>query len=189
MIDPETIAFDIDGVLADIASLFIDIAHKRYNIKGIGYHDITSYALEECLEIETAVVEEIIDSILDGRDADKVKPIPGGPEVLRKLAGTAGPILFVTARPDADSIYGWIRNVLSVGPEMIDIVATGDFEAKAEVLLSRNKTYFVEDRLDTCFHLYEAGITPLLFKQPWNRGRHTFMEVESWKELEAMISF
>ncbi|MCD6225190.1 MAG: haloacid dehalogenase [Deltaproteobacteria bacterium] len=189
MIDPNSIAFDIDGVLADIASLFIEIARKRYNIKGIAYNDITSYELENCLDIDTEIVEEIIGGILSGRDADDVKPIPGASEVLTKVANNSGQLLFVTARPDSTSIYSWMQNILSVEPEMIDIVATGAFEDKADVLLSRNKTYFVEDRLDTCFHLEVAGITPLLFKQPWNRADHSFLEVGNWKELESMIKF
>jgi 5'(3')-deoxyribonucleotidase len=187
MIDPKLIAFDIDGVLADIASLFIEIARKRYNIKGIGYNDITSYELEDCLGIDTEIVEEIIDGILSGSDADDVKPIPGASEILAKVADHSGSLLFVTARSDSSYIYDWMQNILSVEPEMIDIVATGAFDEKASVLLRRNKTYFVEDRLETCFHLEEAGITPLLFKQPWNRGDHTFLEIENWKELESII--
>jgi hypothetical protein len=47
----------------------------------------------------------------------------------------------------------------------------------------------VEDRLETCFPLQEAGITPVLFRQPWNRKSHPFMEVGTWKELESLIEF
>nr|MBL0717275.1 haloacid dehalogenase [Desulfobacterales bacterium] len=56
MIDPNRIAFDIDGVLADIASRFLEIASERYNIKGISYNDITSYELENCLNIDIKIV-------------------------------------------------------------------------------------------------------------------------------------
>jgi len=189
MIDPNRIAFDIDGVLADIASRFLVIASERYDIKGIGYNDITSYELENCLNIDIGIVEEIIGGILDGRDADNVKPIKGATKVLTRLANHSDQLLFVTARPDSAPVYDWILNLLPVAPEMIEIIATGDFESKPGILLDRNKTYFVEDRLDTCFNLKEAGITPLLFKQPWNREKHDFIEVESWKELESMIRF
>ena len=189
MIDPNTIAFDIDGVLADIASCFIEIASERYNIKGIGYNDITSYELENCLNIDIGIVEEIIGGILDGRDADDVKPIKGATEVLTRLANHSEQLLFVTARPDAAPVYDWMLNLLPVAPAMIEIIATGNFESKPGILLERNKTYFVEDRLDTCLHLKEVGITPLLFKQPWNREKHNFIEVKSWKELESMIKF
>jgi 5'(3')-deoxyribonucleotidase len=58
-----------------------------------------------------------------------------------------------------------------------------------DVLSKRNVSYFVEDRLETCFSLYEAGVTPILFKQPWNRRKHPFMEVSDWRELESLIGF
>ena len=189
MIDPNRIAFDIDGVLADIASRFLEIASERYNIKGISYNDITSYELENCLNIDIKIVEEIIGGILDGRDADDVKPIEGAAKVLTRLAHHSDQLLFVTARPDSAPVYDWILNLLPVAPEMIEIIATGDFESKPRILLDRNKTYFVEDRLDTCLHLQKVGITPLLFKQPWNREKHNFLEVETWKELESLIKF
>jgi 5'(3')-deoxyribonucleotidase len=37
--------------------------------------------------------------------------------------------------------------------------------------------------------LRDAGIEPVLFKQPWNREPHPFVEVGNWDELEALIDF
>lgn len=48
---------------------------------------------------------------------------------------------------------------------------------------------FVEDRLDTCYLLQDAGIRPILFKQPWNRESHPFVEIRGWEELEGLINF
>ena len=45
----------------------------------------------------------------------------------------------------------------------------------------------MEDRLETCFVLDKAGIKPVLFRQPWNRGKHPFEEVSTWDELESLI--
>ena len=59
----------------------------------------------------------------------------------------------------------------------------------ADILSERNISYFVEDRLETCFPLQGAGITPILFKQPWNRKNHPFIEVGNWRELESLIKF
>jgi hypothetical protein len=71
----------------------------------------------------------------------------------------------------------------------VDITATGSFEAKADVLQGQGRRFFVEDRLETCFLLEAAGITPILFKQPWNRQDHPFIEVDSWPALEERIAF
>ena len=57
------------------------------------------------------------------------------------------------------------------------------------MLLEKNITCFVEDRLDTCYRLQDAGIRPIVFKQPWNREPHPFVEVGSWKQLEDLIDF
>lgn len=189
MINPTSVAFDIDGVFADIMSLFIDIACDEYNISGIKYEDITSYFIEDCLNIKPEIINEIINRILDGNYLATLRPIDQSPEVLTRLGRSHSPILFVTARPYIGPIQDWILDVLPLESSSIDIVATGSFEGKTDVLLSRNITHFVEDRLETCFQLNESGVTPILFKQPWNRSKHPFLEIDSWNELESMIKF
>jgi len=190
MIDPKTVAFDIDGVVADTMNLFIDIAREDYRIDWIRYEDITLYQLEECpgLTIGKDVIDAIITQILDGTYTPALKSIAGASEVLSRLARNYGPVLFVTARPYPGPMQSWICDELSVPGDQVEIIATGSFDAKAEVLVERGVSHFVEDRLDTCFSLEAVGITPILFKQPWNRGEpHPFHEVGSWIELSAII--
>jgi len=189
MIDPKSLAFDIDGVFADTMTLFLDIARDEYGINSIKYEDITSYMLEECLDIDTKTLNEIIIRIMDGDYAAELKPVDGAVEVLSRIGRNHGPLLFVTARPYLGPIHDWILKVLPFGPELIDIVPTGDFAEKANVLKSKGYSSFVEDRLETCFLLKDAGINPVFFKQPWNRGSHSFIEVGAWHELESMIEF
>jgi 5'(3')-deoxyribonucleotidase len=189
MIHPASVAFDIDGVFADTMTLFLDIAREEYNITGIQYEDFTSYSLEECIPVDRKVIESIIMKIMDGNYSATLKPIDGAPEVLSRIGRNHGPILFVTARPYPGPIYDWIQNTLLLDSNSIEVVATGGFEAKADVLLKRNISFFVEDRLETCFYLEKAGVTPLLFKQPWNRGHHPFKEVGTWNEIETLIEF
>lgn len=189
MIDPAALAFDIDGVVADTMQLFLDIARTDYEINHIGYDDITHYMLEDCLDVESDIIGEIIDKLLDGSRDDDLRPLEGAPEVLRRLGRGFGPLCFVTARPNHEPIHRWMLKTLDIQHNGLDITATGSFEAKADVLLGRQRRYFVEDRLETCFDLDEAGITPILFKQPWNRRKHPFIEVDSWQALEAMIAF
>ena len=189
MIDPKSIAFDIDGVVADTMSLFLDIAKNEHDIHNVRYTDITQYLLEDCLDIEQEVILAIINKLLDGRYDAGLKPINGSIDVLNRLAKKHAPVQFVTARPVPEPILKWMKNHLSVDSSQIDIVATGSFEAKADVLISRNISWFVEDRLETCFLLNDAGINPIVFKQPWNRKKHPFREIGAWHELESMIAF
>jgi len=189
MINPSSMAFDIDGVLADIMTLFIDIARDDYDIGNIKSEDMTCYSLEDCLDMDPSIIEEILNRIQVGNYSAILKPIEGASEVLTRLGRKCGPILFVTARSYSDPIREWIIKTLPLDPVSVEVVATGTFEGKTEVLLERGVTHFVEDRLETCFFLDEAGITPVLFRQPWNRKNHPFIEVGSWSELKTIIRF
>jgi 5'(3')-deoxyribonucleotidase len=189
MIDPMSLAFDIDGVFADTMTLFLDIAREEFKIYDVSYEDITCYILEECIDMDPDLIETILIRILNGTHRPPLKPIAGATRVLTRLAKIHSPILFVTARPYGEPIYQWIQSMLPLENDSVEVVATGSFDAKIDVLSSRDISYFVEDRLETCYPLFAAGVTPILFKQPWNRKCHPFMEVGTWEELESLIEF
>lgn len=187
-IDPARLAFDIDGVVADTMSLFLAIAEADFGINHIRYEDITDYDLRESAGVEEGVIWDIILRILEGKYALSLDPIRHAPEVLRRVNLCCRPTLFVTARPEADHISDWLCSILQVNPDAIEVIATGSFEDKREVLAGRNISHFVEDRLETCYLLADAGIKPIVFAQPWNRKDHPFAEVGTWRELESMIA-
>jgi len=191
MINPATLAFDIDGVVADTMGLFLSIAKDDYNIRDVDYDDITSYLLEDCLEfkIEKKLIEVIITRLLDGDYVQSLQPLDGAPEALNKIANAHTPLLFVTARPYPGPIRDWLTDMLGIADSRIHIISTGSFDKKTDVLLKHNVTHFVEDRLATCFDISKSGLHPILFKQPWNRERHPFKEVENWHELIDLIHF
>ena len=189
MIDPTSVAFDIDGVVADTMTLFLDIAREEYNIRHIRYEDIRCYMLEDCLDIDKDIIEDILFKLVEETRSTALKPMDGAPDVLAKLGGYRSSVLLVTARRHSDPIREWMHNILPLDPKAIDVIATGSFDAKIGVLKDRGISYFVEDRLDTCFLLEYAGITPILFRQPWNRQPHPFVEVGNWQELESLITF
>jgi 5'(3')-deoxyribonucleotidase len=188
-IDPAAVAFDIDGVIADTMNLFLDIARDEYQVNGIRYEDICCYQLEDCLDMSAEVIEAVLDRILTGEHQLPLKPYTGAANVLARVARYRHPLLMVTARPSAETIRRWMTDLLPVDPGAVEVVATGSFNGKADVLLKNRIRYFVEDRLDTCFQLKNAGIEPVVFRQPWNRHRHPFAEVGNWQELEALIRF
>ncbi len=188
-ITPGFLAFDIDGVVADTMNLFLDIARVKHNITSMRYEDIVCYSLEECLDMDPAVLESIISDLIDGNYTIPLKPMDGVKPVLTRLSGEAKPLLFVTARPYPGPVNCWLDEQFGFGAKDVEIISTGSFDAKADILLERGITHFVEDRLDTCHLLSECGITPILYRQPWNRETHPFMEVSSWREIESLIAF
>ena len=189
MIDPASVAFDIDGVVANTMSLFLEIARDVFHINSIRYEDISCYDLAECTGLDQGVIDAVVERILDGNYTSPLNPFDGASDVLTRIGNHHSPLLFVTARPYLGPIRDWMIDLLALVPQSVDVVTTGSFENKTEVLLERNITCFVEDRLDTCYRLLDAGIRPILFKQPWNRQSHPFVEVGSWKELELLIEF
>jgi 5'(3')-deoxyribonucleotidase len=189
MIDPASLAFDIDGVVADTMALFLEIARDVFQIDGIRYEDISCYDLAACTGLDQGLIDAVVERILDGNYRAPLNSIDGASDVLTRIGNHHCPLLFVTARPYLGPIRDWMSALLPVSSGAIEVVATGSFANKAEVLLEKNMTCFVEDRLDTCYRLQAAGIRPIVFKQPWNREPHPFVEVGSWKELEVLIDF
>jgi uncharacterized protein len=186
-IDPRQLAFDIDGVVADIMSTFIAVAKERYNIHHIRYDDIVEFDLVRCLSMDEAVVWEIIDLLLNRPDDLAIDPFPGAVPVLTELSRNQ-PLLFVTARDKPEPIFTWLtKNLPEVLPEDIKIIATGDPETKIDYLQAHGITYFVEDRLETCFQLARHGIQPLLYDQPWNRRPHSFPIIYTWQDLANLL--
>lgn len=186
MIRPGQIAFDIDGVFANTMGLFLELARKDYGLNHVRYEDITRYFLEECLDIAPGIIKVLINKILEGNFEGALRPIDNAVEVLSEIAQT-GPLLFVTARPTLLPIKAWVDEQLPKPAFPIEVIATGTFEGKADVLKARGIQYFVEDYLDICFMLDEHNITPIVFQQPWNRSAHPFHEVANWGEIRDLM--
>jgi len=73
--------------------------------------------------------------------------------------------------------------------ERITVIASGAPETKLDILNELEIRYFVDDRIETCRHLKEAGIEPLLFDQPWNRNEPAdgFIRVQNWVQLKSWL--
>jgi uncharacterized protein len=185
-ISPHEIAFDIDGVFADTFRLFLERARQLFGL-ALDYEDITEYEFWTRTELPQEQIRQLVDAILMQPLEIGIRPIPGAVEVLSRLA-EYGPLFFVTARNDNDSISRWIQKQLpGVDGDSIRIIATGASQEKIPVLQENQVRYFVEDRLDTCFLLEETTITPIVFDQPWNRQPHPFQVVNGWKDLADLI--
>jgi len=186
MIPLASVAFDIDGVVANTMGLFIDIVRDKYHIS-IQYDQITQYDLTQCLDIEFKVVWDILQQIMNANHKQPLEPIDQAKEVLHKLAQNTEKLLFVTARPDSKALMPWFLKTLQLPESRFKIVATGDFQQKIYVLREHGIRYFVDDRMETCRLLNEHGLKPIVFCQPWNREPHPFIEVRTWDDIYQLI--
>lgn len=185
-INPSHIGFDIDGVVADTSEAFIRLAKEDYSIK-IRPDELTNFLVEECLNVSSEIINEIFDRLLKTPLEVGLKPIPDAIEVLQELAWESR-LTFITARPEPEPITAWLEKHLGATAFAgARIVATGDHDGKAPHIRRLGLNYFIDDRHLTCDLLAsEPDITPIVYSQPWNRGRHTYNSVESWQEIRSL---
>jgi uncharacterized HAD superfamily protein len=183
----DRVGFDIDGVVADIMTTFLDMARERFGPHSYDYDDITTFYLEECLGFDSRMIATLIRELIDRPHELPVEPFPQAVTVLSRLAEEA-PLVFVTARDRPEPIQLWLNRTLAPVPaRSIWVMASGDPDAKLHYLKAHAIEYFVEDRLETCFDLAREGITPIVFAQPWNRQPHPFLEVTGWPDLATLL--
>ncbi len=186
MISPWEIGFDIDGVVTDTMAAFIRIAHEEYGIEGLSKERITSYWLDQCLDIPQRVVDEIVLRILEDPFGVGLEFLEGAKESLTRISRVS-PLVFVTARPYEGPIREWLLTNLGLDADKIAVLATGKHSAKGGVLQDLGVRYFVEDHLGTCIDLCNQGVNAIVFDQPWNRSGNPCPRVRSWRELLSMI--
>lgn len=185
-IPPSQLGFDIDGVVADTTEAFIRLARENYAITVLP-EEITAFTVEECLSVPPEVIAEIFALLLNAPLVIDLQPTHDSMAVLRELA-KAGPLTFITARPDPKPIAAWLEKHL--GREAFSparLVATGDHDGKTAHIKRFGLSYFIDDRHLTCNQLAaEPGITPIVYSQPWNRGRHNHNSVENWADIRQL---
>lgn len=184
-IHPSLIGFDIDGVVADTMEAFIRLAREEHGVT-VHPEEITAFQVEDCLDMDPAVVGEIFQHLLEDPLGNGLQLMPYAGLVLRELARHA-PLTFVTARPLGQPIAEWLRVMLGdeVHP-LVRLVATGEHDDKVRHIHALGLSHFVDDRAQTCLMLQAAGINPIVFSQPWNRGRHQLPVVEDWLAIRAL---
>ncbi len=182
------IGFDFDGVIADTAQTFVAIAAKRYGYKSLSTEDITDFELEGCVAIPRETVERIFTEILHDSLGAEVLPMPSAIQTLSDFAARQQ-ITVITARPLEQPVRDWLAHYLE--PAIIHrftVIATGDHDDKSRYIHEQGIEFFVDDRAATCLSLVEEGITPIVFRQPWNEGRHTFTTVDNWQEIATLVN-
>lgn len=185
---PNELAFDIDGVVADTFRAFVETAENQYGVQ-LQYENITDYDFLSVLDIAEDIFDEIIDRILDDPLGMGIIPMDGAVDVLTRLMGL-GPLTLVTARPNNGAIQKWLQEHFQLNDGSgIRLNETGSHTEKLPVLKKYGIKYFVEDRLETCYLVQEAELTPIVFEQPWNLKPHPFHTVRTWDEIAAMIEW
>ncbi len=187
-IPPESIGFDFDGVIADIGEAFMRIACEEFNYCSFTLEDINSFKVEDCTNIPETIVDEIFSDILADSLAKGLLPIGGALKVISSITRYTE-VNIITARSLAHPVTDWLANYL---PEEtcrhINVIAMSDHDQKVKYILQQNLRYFIDDRAETCAQVADAGLTPILFRQPWNIQWNNFTTVNNWEQIATLLS-
>jgi len=187
-IPPRRLGFDIDGVVADTAGAFIRLARDQYGLGEIDPAEITAFQVEDCLDIPPRKVEEIFGHLLTDPIGHGLEAMPNAIEVLNELAATA-PLTFITARPQHRPIKEWLEAKLAPhAAKTMRLVAMGEHDGKGEHIRKMGLQYFIDDRAETCIRLAAEGLSPYVYNQPWNRGRHRLPAVDNWLAIRDLCA-
>lgn len=185
-INPAGLGFDFDGVIADTGESFLRLACDRYGLCDLRLEDITSFEVEECLDIDPTIVQSIFMEILLDSIGTGLRPMPGAVKVMGELSEQAE-LTIVTARPQPEPVHQWLETVFPPSTcSRIRVIAMGDHDDKPRHIQRLGLTHFIDDRAETCTQLDMAGICSIVFSHPWNENRHTLPTVTSWREIRAL---
>lgn len=184
-IAPAQIGFDFDGVIADIGEAFVRLAGARYGCD-IELDSISSFQVDECIDLPRASIEQIFDEILQDSIAAGLRPIGGAIEALKQLGGH-GPVTIITARPQIGPVRDWLAHHFNSRRFDITLVSSGHHDDKERYIREHGIVYFIDDRVETCAMLARSGLKPMVFTQPWNRGLHDLPAVNSWAEIIELL--
>ena len=186
-INGHEIGFDLDGVIADTGEAFLRLACEEFDYCSFTLEDITSFQVEDCIDIPTELVEQIFHAILKDSLGTGLIPMSGAVEVITEMADR-DPVTIITARPLERPVSDWLDHFFPARTcRQIKLVAMGDHDDKTRYIKEHNLRYFVDDRMETCLQLSETEITPILYNQPWNQRNNKLQSVSSWQEIKELL--
>ena len=187
IISADEVGFDLDGVIANTAEAFLRIACTKHGYCSYTAEDISNFELIDCIDIPQPIIESIFDDIQKDSLATGLIPIVGAVKTLNALA-CENSITIITARSFKTPVLDWIDNFFPAQTrDAIKVIVTGDHNDKIRHIHKNKLRFFIDDRAETCLQLTQAGITPFVYSQPWNRHRHSLQTVENWDEIHTLL--
>ncbi|RUM42634.1 MAG: hypothetical protein DSY80_06845 [Desulfocapsa sp.] len=181
------IGFDFDGVIANTGETFLQLACEEFGHCSFSLDDIRDFEVEDCLGIPKEHVEQLFYTIMIDSLKSGLQPMPGALDVIAGLAEQST-VTIITARPLTNPVSDWLDHFCT--PETcnkIKLVATSDHNDKSRYIKEHNLRFFIDDRVETCLQLAETDITPIVYNQPWNKGRHSLQNVSNWQEITTLL--
>lgn len=183
---PEEIGFDFDGVIANTGETFIRLAEVNHNFT-VSLEEITHFDIENCINMPHEVVYDIFMEIMKDSLKTGVSPMHGAIQTIADMT-ESHTMTVITARSMLTPVEDWLNHYLTAEKtDKIKLVAMGDHNDKVRYAKEHKLKYFIDDRAETCQQFAEADFQPIVYDQPWNRGRHSFPVVSNWEEIRGLL--
>jgi len=168
------IALDVDGVVADLLTVWLDKYNTDYG-DHLKTTDITRWNTHEFVKPECG--KSIYDYLLDRNLYDDVLPYKDAVSAIKRIKYLGFRIVYVTVTPVEfmGTKFQWLKDW-----DLIEHVA--DYIEAADKSLIR-AGYLVDDRPENLN--YFKG-TRILFGQPWNADKQNnpkYIYINSWEEV------
>ena len=184
----QELGFDFDAVIADTPEAFIRLACKEHGYCDFSIQDIIRFEIENCVNVPQEVVEDIFKNILTDSLATGIQPMEGAIQTIERFTRKSQ-VVIITARSLPQPVYDWLEHYLpKQAVANIKVVTTGDHDDKVQYIRQYGLKYFVDDRAETCNKLALENITPIVYAQPWNQGKHQLQTVANWQEIRKLVS-
>jgi len=173
------IGIDIDGVVVDLVTAMLPLLSEVCR-RPVYHSDIYCFDIGKALKIEDKM-EDIWTEVYNGNILRVAPPIKGA--IIRLSELSEHEIWLVTQRPKSSRSdtelwlrekkieFGNLRFVDTVGKESV----------------ARNLDVFLEDNLEAACAIAEAGISSLLFDQPWNQCSKLPQRCKRVQDWEAVV--
>jgi uncharacterized HAD superfamily protein len=178
------IGIDIDGVIVDFGSVILPTLSKVC-ARPVVYQDLCSWDLGRALNIDEKIMADTWKQILDSDLLRHAPPIKGAIEGLSRL--NKHEIWLVTSRQMSmqNLTLSWLHeNKVSYNHLVFN--RFGD-----KHLVGPTFDVFVEDFIEEANTIAKAGISTILFDQPWNKTSKlpkNLKRVYEWNTILKLIS-
>lgn len=173
---------DVDGVIADFESMYVELAKQALGRDFPDYDGAQQWLMEKALGLTTAEVEEVHRLLYEPRVANRIRPYPGAVENVKQLTEVAH-VYFVTAQlKDSPTWcydrYEWLRHWF--GKELADktIFTHVKYVCSGEML--------IDDKAENVVKWKEHNPTgvAVLWDHPSNKSfKGEVVRSDSWEQI------
>lgn len=172
---------DIDDTIGGLQEAVIDIFNARYNTK-YTIEDFIEYDTERCLPKQDAINFKAI--YHEPGIYDRVKPIPGAQNSIKKLIRDGHEVYIVTnSKPSIfEEKVNWVKYFFPFVNDDHIVCMTNKWMINCDIM--------IEDRIDTL--LAKPFYTRICMDRPWNRKVHDevygIARCSNWGEIMEVVN-